>query len=60
MAICPECETDLDVDQDQLKVGEILVCPECGAELEVRKLGPLVLGKFSEEEEDWGDDNASP
>ena len=32
---CPECSTEIDVDEDEVEEGEILSCPECEAELEV-------------------------
>ncbi len=35
MAICPECETDLDLDEEELEEGEIVSCPECGTDFEV-------------------------
>src|SRR6185437_13341207 len=26
---CPECATEIDVDEDEVEEGEILACPEC-------------------------------
>ena len=55
MAVCPECETVIDVDQDDIEEGQKLDCPECGAELEVVNTNPLeldlVVGEEEEEEE---------
>ena len=30
MVLCPECESDLDVAEDEVDEGEIVSCPECG------------------------------
>lgn len=55
MVKCVECDGDLELDTDNLEVGEIVICPECGVELEVLKASPVKLGKAPEEEEDWGE-----
>ena len=52
MAICPECETDLDVDEEELDEGEIVSCPECGTDFEVVTKNPLELNPVAEYEED--------
>jgi alpha-aminoadipate/glutamate carrier protein LysW len=52
MVLCPECESDLDVEEDELDEGEILSCAECGCDFEVVGVEPLELTKVSEEEED--------
>jgi alpha-aminoadipate carrier protein LysW len=51
MVLCPECESDLDVEEDELDEGEILSCTECGSDFEVVSLGPLELTKVSEEDD---------
>ena len=52
MVLCPECETDLDIEADEVDEGEIVSCPECGADFEVVTTDPLELTKVQEEEED--------
>jgi alpha-aminoadipate carrier protein LysW len=52
---CPECETSLDVDEDEVDEGEILSCPECGMDFEVATVNPVEL-KSVEEEEKYEDD----
>lgn len=52
MAICPECETDLDLDEEELEEGEIVSCPECGTDFEVITKHPLELNQLDELEED--------
>ena len=52
MAVCPECEADVEIDEYDVDKGEIISCPECGIELEVVGLAPLQLD-VPREEEDW-------
>jgi alpha-aminoadipate carrier protein LysW len=52
MALCPECETDLDIDEDELEEGEIVSCPECGNDFEVVTISPLELNPVEEYDED--------
>ncbi len=52
MAICPECETDLDLDEEELEEGEIVSCPECGTDFEVVTKNPLELKPVEEYDED--------
>lgn len=56
MAICPECETDLDLDEEELEEGEIVSCPECGTDFEVITKSPLELNPVDELDEDDDDD----
>ena len=57
MAICPECETDLDLDEEELDEGEIVSCPECGTDFEVITKTPLELNPIEEEEEEEDEDS---
>jgi alpha-aminoadipate/glutamate carrier protein LysW len=65
MVLCPECETDLDVEEEEVDEGEIVSCPECGTDFEVVTTSPLELkaieeGYVDEEEEvetEDGDDS---
>jgi alpha-aminoadipate/glutamate carrier protein LysW len=57
MAICPECDTDLDVDEEELEEGEIVSCPECGSDFEVITKSPLELNPVDELDEDDDDDD---
>jgi alpha-aminoadipate carrier protein LysW len=52
MVLCPECESDLDVEEDDLDEGEILTCTECGNDFEVVGIEPLELTKVSDEDGD--------
>ena len=50
MVLCPECETDLDIEEDEVDEGEIVSCPECGSDFEVVTTNPLELNPVAEEE----------
>lgn len=52
MVLCPECETDLDVAEDEVDEGEIVSCPECGSDFEVVTANPLELNKVADEEDE--------
>lgn len=52
MVLCPECETDLDIEEDEVDEGEIVSCPECGTDFEVITTNPLELNRVEEEEVD--------
>ena len=53
MAVCPECEADVELDEYDVDKGEIISCPECGVELEVVGLSPLELDIAPEDEDEW-------
>ena len=50
MVLCPECESDLDIEVDEVDEGEIVSCPECGSNFEVVTTEPLELTKVSADE----------
>ncbi len=49
MATCPECESLLDFDAEEVEEGDVIVCDECGNEYEVVATDPLELAKADEE-----------
>jgi alpha-aminoadipate/glutamate carrier protein LysW len=51
MVLCPECESNLDFEEDEVDEGEIVSCPECGTDFEVVTVNPLELKPVEEEEE---------
>jgi alpha-aminoadipate carrier protein LysW len=55
MSICPECDTDLDLDEEEIEEGDIVSCPECGTDFEVVTKHPLELNPVDENEEDDDD-----
>ena len=54
MVYCPECETNLDLDEDEVDEGEVVSCPECGSDFEVITVNPIELkpveAEYEEEE----------
>lgn len=57
MALCPECDATIDIEDDEVEEGQTLDCPECGVELEVVSTNPVELNAImeedDEEEESW-------
>lgn len=51
MVICPECESDLDIEEDEVDEGEIVSCPECGSDFEVVAIEPLELTRVEDEDD---------
>ena len=52
MVLCPECETDLDIEEDEVDEGEIVSCRECGTDFEVVTTNPLELNPIADEDEE--------
>ena len=52
MVSCPECETDLDIEEDEVDEGKIVSCPECGSDFEIITVNPIELKPVEEEEFD--------
>ena len=56
MVYCPECESDLDIEEDEVDEGEVVSCPECGTDFEVITVNPIELKAVDEDEEEDEDD----
>ena len=56
MVLCPECDTDLDIEEDEVDEGEIVSCPECGTDFEVVTANPVELKPVEEEGDDVDED----
>jgi len=50
MVVCPECKSEIDVEEEGLEEGELLSCLECDCDFEVASVEPLKLTKVSAEE----------
>lgn len=61
MTSCPECESDLDIDVDEVEEGDVVACDECGTEYEIVGVEPLELSKvedgIDEDEDDYKDED---
>ncbi len=51
MALCPECEAQLDLDDSQLDEGAVISCPDCGSDFEVVNAHPLELNAVDDDDE---------
>jgi lysine biosynthesis protein LysW len=62
MATCPECDAEIEVDQDDLdemEVGDPWNCDACGSSLRVASIAPLDFeGDDEDEDEDEDEEEA--
>ncbi|MGO9864470.1 MAG: hypothetical protein ACLPLR_12735 [Terriglobales bacterium] len=60
MVYCSKCETDLDIDEDEVDEGAVVSCPECGTDFEVITVNPIELKIVGEDdiEEDEDEEDA--
>jgi alpha-aminoadipate carrier protein LysW len=56
-AICPECDSPIDVDEFDVDIGDELTCSECGSLLRVASDSPLEFDAVDEDEDDDVDDD---
>jgi alpha-aminoadipate carrier protein LysW len=56
LAVCPECEAEIHVDDD-LDKGEIISCEECETSLEVVGLDPIELDVADTDDDFFAGDN---
>mgnify|MGYP005865514583 CR=1 FL=1 len=59
MMTCPQCDSLLEFDEDEVSEGDNLMCEECGVHLVVTSLDPVELELDDEEyddDEDEGDE----
>lgn len=56
LAVCPECEAEIHVDED-LDKGDTIRCVECEAKLEVVGLDPIELDLVVDDAEDEFEDD---
>ena len=55
-AICPECDSPIDVDEFDVDIGDELTCSECGSFLRVASDSPLEFELADEDELDEDED----
>lgn len=55
-AICPECDSPIDVDEYDVDIGDELTCSECGTLLRVSNDSPLEF-EPADEDDDLDDDD---
>ena len=54
--LCPECDTALDIDTEDVEEGDSVTCDECGTEFEIVATDPLELARV---DEDYDEDEPS-
>jgi alpha-aminoadipate carrier protein LysW len=54
-AICPECDSPIDVDEYDVDIGDELTCTECGSLLRVAMDSPVEL-ELADEDDDADDE----
>jgi alpha-aminoadipate/glutamate carrier protein LysW len=52
MPSCPECESELDIEVDEVEEGDVVACEDCGTEFEVVGVEPLELVRVDEDLEE--------
>jgi lysine biosynthesis protein LysW len=60
MATCPECDAELEIDDDDLEemeIGDPWDCEACGSRLRVANLDPLEFESEEEDDDDFEDDD---
>jgi hypothetical protein len=56
-ANCPECDSQIDIDEMDVDVGDELSCSECGALIRVASESPLELELADDDDEEDDDDD---
>ena len=56
MPACPECESALDIDAEDVEEGDVVACDECGAEFEIVATEPLQLSQLEDGYDDEDED----
>ena len=57
MALCPECDADIDVSEFDVDEGDVVSCADCGANLVVVSLSPFELDVAPDEDDDEDSDD---
>jgi alpha-aminoadipate carrier protein LysW len=60
MVFCPECESDLDIDEEEVEEGEVVSCAECGTDFEIVTTNPIELKTVDDEEYDDDEEEEEP
>lgn len=57
MAICPECDEPVVIDEDEVEEGDIVSCEECGSVLKVVSVSPLEFDAVDDDDDDDEDED---
>lgn len=56
-AICPECDSDIDIDEADVDIGDELTCSECGSLLRIVNDAPIEFEVADEDDLDDDDED---
>ena len=56
-AMCPECDSDIDIDETEVDIGDELTCSECGSLLRIANDSPIELEAADEDDLDDDDED---
>jgi alpha-aminoadipate/glutamate carrier protein LysW len=57
MATCPECDADVEVNEQDVDLGDEVSCNECGQTLVISNTDPLELDFAPDDDEDEEDED---
>jgi alpha-aminoadipate carrier protein LysW len=60
MATCPECDAEVEVDEDDVDLGDEVSCSECGQTLVISNTDPLELDFAPDDEDDEDEEEDEP
>jgi len=60
MATCPECDAEVEVDEDDVDLGDEVSCNECGQTLVISNTDPLELDFAPDDEDDEDEEEDEP
>jgi hypothetical protein len=56
-AICPECDSDIDIDEADVDIGDELTCSECGSLLRIVNDSPVEFEVADDDDLDDDEDD---
>ena len=60
MSTCPECDAEVEVDEDDVDLGDEVSCSECGQTLVISNTDPLELDFAPDDEDDEDEEEDEP
>ena len=56
-AICPECDSDIDIDEADVDIGDELTCSECGSLLRIVNDAPVEVEVAADDDDDLDEED---
>ena len=60
MATCPECDAEVEVNEEDVDLGDDVSCPECGQTLVISNTDPIELDFAPDDEDDEDEEKDEP